>query len=256
MVQSMDDKVALITGATSGIGAACAKVFADAGVKLMLTGRNEERGQAVAKSVGRKTDAEFLAGDVQDSAFCDRVVEEAMKRFGALDVLVNNAGVIHRTAALETSDKDWLEAMAINVNGVFWCSRAAVRAMKAGGKGGAIVNVSSEWGLTAGKGHVAYCTSKGAVINLTRAMALDHIEDGIRVNAVCPGEVRTPMLENGLKRRGYDAATGFEILGKSLPIGRVAEPEEVARVILFLASPDASYMAGSIVPVDAGATAR
>lgn len=256
MTKGMNDKVTLITGATSGIGAACARVFAEAGAKLMLTGRDEARGQAVLKQVQANTDAAFLAGDVQDSAFCDKVVETAMTRFGALDVLVNNAGVIHRTAALETSDKDWIEAMGINVNGVFWCSRAAVRAMKAGGKGGAIVNVSSEWGLTAGKGHVAYCTSKGAVINLTRAMALDHIEDGIRVNAVCPGEVRTPMLENGLKRRGYDAKTGFEILGKTLPIGRVAEPEEVAKVILFLASPDASYMAGSIVPVDAGATAR
>ena len=256
MVMGMNGKVALITGATSGIGAACARVFADAGVKLMLTGRDEARGQAVLKKVQAKTEAAFLKGDVQDSAFCDSVVEEAMTRFGALDALVNNAGVIHRTAALETTDKDWLESMAINVNGVFWCSRAAVRAMKAGGKGGAIVNVSSEWGITAGKGHVAYCTSKGAVINLTRAMAIDHIEDGIRVNAVCPGEVRTPMLENGLKRRGFDVKTGLENLGKTLPIGRVAEPEEVAKVILFLSSPDASYMAGSIVPVDAGATAR
>lgn len=256
MVTGMNGKVALITGATSGIGAACVRVFADAGVKLMLTGRDEARGQAVLKQVQAKTEAAFLKGDVQDSAFCDSVVEEAMTRFGALDALVNNAGVIHRTAALETTDKDWLEAMAINVNGVFWCSRAAVRAMKAGGKGGAIVNVSSEWGITAGKGHVAYCTSKGAVINLTRAMAIDHIEDGIRVNAVCPGEVRTPMLENGLKRRGFDVKTGLENLGKTLPIGRVAEPEEVAKVILFLSSPDASYMAGSIVPVDAGATAR
>ncbi len=256
MVMGMNGKVALITGATSGIGAACARVFADAGVKLMLTGRDEARGQAVLKQVQAKTEASFLKGDVQDSAFCDAVVEEAMTRFGALDALVNNAGVIHRTAALETTDKDWLESMAINVNGVFWCSRAAVRAMKAGGKGGAIVNVSSEWGITAGKGHVAYCTSKGAVINLTRAMAIDHIEDGIRVNAVCPGEVRTPMLENGLKRRGFDVKTGLENLGKTLPIGRVAEPEEVAKVILFLSSPDASYMAGSIVPVDAGATAR
>lgn len=252
----MKGKTALITGATSGIGAACANVFAEAGARLMLTGRDEGRGRAVLKQVQGKTEAEFTAGDVQDSGFCDKLVDATVRRFGRLDALVNNAGIIHRTAAPETSDKDWLEAMGINVNGVFWCSRAAVRAMKAGGKGGAIVNVSSEWGITAGKGHVAYCTSKGAVVNLTRAMALDHIEEGIRVNAVCPGEVRTPMLESGLKRRGYDAKTGFEILGKTLPIGRVAEPEEVAKVILFLASPDASYMAGSIVAVDAGSSAR
>jgi meso-butanediol dehydrogenase / (S,S)-butanediol dehydrogenase / diacetyl reductase len=253
---TMKGKVALITGATSGIGAACARVFAEAGATLMLTGRSAERGQNVLDSVKGKTKADFIAGDVGESAFCDKIVDETVKRFGRLDALVNNAGIIHRADALETSDADWMDAMQVNVNGVFFLARAAVRAMKKQGGGGAIVNMSSEWGITAGKGHVAYCTSKGAVVNMTRALALDHIEDGIRVNAVCPGEVRTPMLEAGLRRRGFDLEQGFKELGATLPIGRVAEPEEIAKVILFLASDDSSYMAGAIVPIDAGSSIR
>jgi NAD(P)-dependent dehydrogenase (short-subunit alcohol dehydrogenase family) len=252
----MKDKVTLITGATSGIGAACARVFAEEGATLMLTGRDEARGQAVLASVAGKTKAAFVAGDVSDRAFCDHIVEGTVKRFGRIDCLLNNAGIIQRSNALETSDEDWLKSMAVNVNGVFFLARAAVRAMKAQGQGGSIVMMSSEWGITAGKGHVAYCTTKGAVANMTRALALDHIEDGIRVNAVCPGEVRTPMLEAGLRRRGYSVEEGFKQLGSTLPIGRVAEPEEVARVMLFLASEDASYMAGALVTVDAGSSAR
>ncbi len=252
----LKDKAVLITGATSGIGAACARVFAAEGARVMLTGRDEGRGQKVLAGLPKSANAAFLAGDVKARAFCDRVVDETCARFGRIDCLVNNAGIIHRTDALATSDEDWLEAMAVNVNAVFFLARAAVRAMKRQGTGGSIVMMSSEWGITAGKGHVAYCTTKGAVANMTRALALDHIEDGIRVNAVCPGEVRTPMLEAGLLRRGYEIEEGFKRLGATLPIGRVAEPEEVARVMLFLASDDASYMAGALVSVDAGSSVR
>jgi NAD(P)-dependent dehydrogenase (short-subunit alcohol dehydrogenase family) len=252
---SMKGKVAVITGATSGIGEAAARVFAEAGTKLVLTGRDEARGNAVLAALGKTADAAFVAGDIRDRGFCDRLIEGAVTRFGRLDALVNNAGMIKRSDAIGTSDEDWLETMAVNVNAVFYLSRAAVRVMKPQGKG-AIVNVSSEWGLVGGKGHVAYCTSKGAVINMTRAMALDHAGDGIRINAVCPGEVNTPMLRSGLKRRGFDVESGLKELGKSVPLGRVSEPEEIGRLILFLASDDSSYMAGSIVAIDGGNTAR
>ena len=253
---SVEGKSVIITGATSGIGAACAAVFAEGGARLLLTGRSEERGRGVlAAAEAAGAEAAFLAGDVKDRDFCERVVAEAVARFGRLDALVNNAGVIHRNDVLGTSDEDWAEAMAVNVNAVFWLSRAAVREMKKTG-GGAIVNVSSEWGIFAGKGHVAYCTSKGAVVNLTRAMALDHGADGIRVNAVCPGEVHTPMLESGVAARGYDPATAIAEMGKGVPLGRVSQPEEQAYVIRFLASDEASYVTGALVPVDGGDTAK
>ncbi|MGH6953975.1 MAG: SDR family NAD(P)-dependent oxidoreductase, partial [Alphaproteobacteria bacterium] len=145
--------------------------------------------------------------------------------------------------------------MDVNVNAVFFLSRATVRAMKQPG-GGSIVNNASEWGRVAGKGHVAYCASKGAVVQMTRAMALDHAADKIRVNAVCPGDVWTPMLQSGVAKRGYALETGKAELGASVPLGRVAEPDEIARAILFLASDAASYMTGAMLSVDGGNTAR
>ena len=253
----MNGKVALITGASSGIGAASAQQFAEAGADLMLAGRNVERGEAVAaraREAGRRV--EFLPGDVQDQAYCEQLVAETVGRLGAIDVLVNNAGVLHEGSALETSNADWEEAMATNVHAVFWLSRAALREMTVRGRGGAIVHVSSEWGLVAGKGYLAYCATKGAVVQMTRAMALDSAADGIRVNAVCPGDTWTPMLQSGLVAPGADPEGAKDSLGEEVPIGRVAEPEEVARTILFLASDDASYVTGSMLSVDGGKTAR
>ncbi len=253
---SVEGKSVLITGATSGIGAACAAIFAEGGARLMLTGRAAERGEAMlANAQALGAEAEFVPGDVKDMGFCDRIVAQTVARFGRIDALVNNAGIIHRSDALGILDEHWHEAMTVNVNAVFWLSRAAVREMRKTG-GGSIVNVSSEWGLLAGKGHVAYCTSKGAVINMTRAMAIDHAADGIRVNAVCPGDVQTPMLESGIEARGFDPATAMADMGKSVPLGRVSQPEEQARVIRFLASDDASYMTGALLPVDGGNTAK
>ena len=254
---AMDTKVALITGASAGIGAACAHVFAEAGADLMLAGRNAERGEAVAaraREGGRRV--EFLKGDVREPAYCEHLVEETVARLGAIDVLVNNAGIIQRADATETSDEDWREAMETNLHAPFRLSRAALQAMVARGHGGAIVNVASEWGLVGGKGHLAYCTTKGALVQMTRAMALDHARDGIRINAVCPGDTWTEMVRSGIVKRGFDPERAKESLGESIPIGRVAEPEEVARAILFLASDDASYMVGAIVSVDGGNIAR
>ena len=254
---NVNEKVALITGASSGIGAACAQLFAEAGADVMLSGRNVGRGEAVAaraRETGRRV--EFLPGDVQDQSYCETLVSETVSRLGAIDVLVNNAGVIHRADATDTSDQDWKEAMTTNVHAVFWLSRAALRQMIERGHGGAVVNVSSEWGLVAGKGHLAYCATKGAVVQMTRAMALDHAADGIRVNAVCPGDTWTPMVRTGIVKRGFDPERAKDSLGEAVPLGRVAEPEEVARTILFLASDDASYVTGAMLSVDGGNAAR
>ena len=253
---SFSGKVAIITGGTSGIGAACVHEFSQCGAKVVIVGRDKPRAEQVLSDIRTKNGEGLIAlGDVSQPAFCDLVVKDALDRFGRVDVLVNSAGIIPRGNALELTDEQWLQALSVNVSGTFWMCRAVIRAMREGG-GGSIVNVASDWGLVAGKGHVAYCTSKGAVVNMTRALALDHIADGIRINVICPGEVRTPMLEKGLARRGYDPVKGMEELGKMLPIGRVSEAAEQARCIRFLASDDASFVVGAALSVDGGSTAH
>lgn len=256
MTGSLAGKVALITGATSGIGAACAVEFARCGASVVLVGRDAAKGAVVQAEVRAKGGhAALICGNVEGAAFCETAVAETLRKFGKLDILVNSAGVNNRGNALELSDVAWHQAMAVNVSGTFWMCRAAIRAMQKSG-GGAIVNVASDWGLVGGENHVAYCTSKGAVVNMTRALALDHARDGIRVNVICPGEVRTPMLQSGLEHRGYSLEQGFTEMGNAIPIGRISDPEEQARCIRFLASSDASFVTGAVLSVDGGATAR
>jgi meso-butanediol dehydrogenase/(S,S)-butanediol dehydrogenase/diacetyl reductase len=245
------EKTALITGGASGMGAACAREFASAGANVVIVDLNGPLAKTVAAEIGAQ---EPIIGDVSDSAFCNQAVQAALARHGRLDILVNCAGLIHRAAALGTSDENWRRVMAVYVDGVFFMSRAAVAPMKKQGRG-VIVNFGSIWGNVGAAGVVAYCTSKGAVHNLTRAMALDHVKDGIRINAVCPGEVNTPMLASG--RATPPTPEDLKKLGETVvPMGRLADPVEIARVVVFLASDGASYMTGSMVTVDAGYTAR
>jgi len=244
-------KVVLITGGASGMGAATAREFAKKGARVVIVDLNAALASAVAAEIGA---GEPLLGDVSDSGFCDRAVETTLARHGRLDVLVNCAGVIFRADAEGTSDADWRRVMGVNVDGVFYMSRAAVAPMKKQ-RSGAIVNFGSIWGGVGAAGVLAYCASKGAVHNLTRAMALDHVKEGIRINAVCPGEVNTPMLASG--RAVAPTAEDLRKLGEAVvPMGRLADPVEIARVVVFLASDDASYMTGSMVTIDAGYTAR
>ncbi|MCX6578498.1 MAG: glucose 1-dehydrogenase [Candidatus Aminicenantes bacterium] len=244
-------KTALITGGASGMGAACAREFASAGANVVIVDLNGPLAKTVAAEIGAR---EPVIGDVGDSAFCNQAVQTALDRHGRLDILVNCAGIIHRADAQGTSDENWRRVMAVNVDGVFFMSRAAVAPMKKQGRG-VIVNFGSIWGGVGAAGVVAYCTSKGAVHNLTRAMALDHVKDGIRINAVCPGEVNTPMLASG--RATPPTPEDLKKLGETMvPMGRLADPVEIARVVVFLASDGASYMTGSMVTVDAGYTAR
>ena len=199
-------------------------------------------------------DASALRIDVRDSAACDDAIERVRAQHRRVDALVNAAGVITRATALDTSDDEWHRQFAVNVDGTFFLSRAAARVMIANG-GGAIVNIGSMWGTVGGTGHAAYCAAKGAVVQLTRAMALDHARAGVRINAVCPGEVDTPMLRAGGRAEALSDAQISALGSSSIPLGRVAAPDEIASVIEFLASPAASYMAGAIVAVDAGCTA-
>jgi meso-butanediol dehydrogenase/(S,S)-butanediol dehydrogenase/diacetyl reductase len=244
-----NDRVAIVTGGASGMGAATARRLAAGGANVMIVDRNGELAQAVATEVGGMA----IVGDVADSSFCNGAIAAALERHGGLHVLVNAAGVIVRASGEDTTDEQWAKIMGVNVSGTFFMCRAALRVMKTSG-GGAIVNFGSIWGDLGSAGAAAYCASKGAVHNLTRALAMDHAADGIRVNAVCPGEVNTPMLQSERAEAVTDQL--LTAIAATVPMGRLADPDEIARVVCFLASDDASYMTGALVSVDAGYGAR
>jgi NAD(P)-dependent dehydrogenase (short-subunit alcohol dehydrogenase family) len=243
------ERVAIVTGGASGMGAATARRLAAGGAQVMVVDRNAD----LAPKVAAEIDGTSMVGDVADSAFCDGAVAAAVERHARLDVLVNAAGVIVRASGEDTTDDQWSRIMGVNVSGTFFMCRAALRVMKSQ-RSGAIVNFGSIWGDLGSAGVAAYCASKGAVHNLTRALAMDHAGDGIRVNAVCPGEVNTPMLQSERAEAVTDQL--LAAIAATVPMGRLADPDEIARVVCFLASDDASYMTGALVSVDAGYGAR
>lgn len=243
-------KIVVVTGGASGMGAATAREFARRGATVVVVDRNEE----AARAVGAELGVVPLTGDVSRSAFCDEAAAAVLSRYGRLDVLVNAAGIIKRTDVIHTSDEAWRQIFGVNVDGIFFMCRAVLPAMVAQ-RSGVVVNFGSIWGDIGAAGVAAYCATKGAVHNLTRAMALDHARDGIRILAVCPGEVDTPMLAS---ERAAPPTRAFldDMADRTIPVGRLAQPEEIARVVLFLASEDASYMTGAMVNVDGAYTAR
>ncbi len=245
-------KTALVTGATAGIGEACAKLFAAEGASVLMSGRDQARGDAVLSAIkDAGGTAEFVAADLRDAGACDALVEETVKRLGRIDVLVNNAGILYSAPAAETTDEQWADTFAVNVTAVFQLARAALNKMIAQGSG-AIVNIASESGLNGEPGLSAYCASKGAVVQMTKCMALDHIGDNVRINSVCPGETRTKMIDDWLESLEGNIDDNVEDLAKGLPIRRLARPDEIANAALFLASDEASYCVGTNLSVDGG----
>jgi meso-butanediol dehydrogenase / (S,S)-butanediol dehydrogenase / diacetyl reductase len=247
----LEGKVALITGGTSGIGRATVELFTAEGARVAFTGRREALGQEVAN----KSRGKYIYADHRKAEDCQRSVDETLGAFGQIDILFNNAGIVVSGTAEETSDADWNDTLLLNVTGVWRMSKLVIPFMRVHG-GGVIVNNASDWGLVGAPGVVAYCTSKGAVVQMTRAMAMDHAGEAIRINAICPGDTFVERwLKDGYYR--FSGAVSEEQAHKSdLPLGRVAEVSEIARGVLFLASDDSSFMTGATLVVDGGNTAR
>jgi NAD(P)-dependent dehydrogenase (short-subunit alcohol dehydrogenase family) len=250
----LKDKVALITGGTSGIGEATALLFSKEGAKVAITGRNQERGAAVVQQIKQQgRDALFIKADVSLAADCRHAVDETVRAFGRLDILFNNAGVFYPQTAIECSEKEWDEQIDVNLKGTFLMSKFALPSMIAQGHG-VIINNSSGWGVVGGDHAVAYCASKGGVVLMTKAMAIDHGRQGIRVNCICPGDVETPMLPADAKMRGL-AWDKYLQDCNNRPMGRIGSPDEIAKAVLFLASDESSFMTGAALVVDGGGTA-
>jgi NAD(P)-dependent dehydrogenase (short-subunit alcohol dehydrogenase family) len=226
---------ALVTGAAGGIGAA-------------IIARLRREGAEVVGTDRQGTD---FNGDLTDPGFVDALPGLAAERMGGLDILVNNAGIITRGKVTEATDEDYRLSMAVNVEAPFRTCRAAIPIMAAAG-GGAIVNTASCWGVHPGPDHPVYVMSKAAVASLTQCLGRDHAHQNIRVNAVCPNEVNTPMIRTGFQIRGLDPDKAIAELNASVPLGRIAEPEDIADVVAFLASDDARYMCGALVEVNGG----
>jgi NAD(P)-dependent dehydrogenase (short-subunit alcohol dehydrogenase family) len=251
-------KVAIITGGTSGIGMATAMLFAAEGGSVVFTGRRQAEGRKVEEAIlSSGGEALFIPADHTVEKDCRKVVESVVREYDRLDILFNNAGIVSRGTAEDTTEDVWESTFQINVTAVWMMSRLVLPVMRAQG-GGVIINNASDWGLVGGRNAVAYCASKGAVIQITRAMALDHAGENIRINAVCPGDIYVSRW----KEEGYDRREGSKNMkaflkksGAALPMGRVGRPEEVARAVLFLASEDSEFMTGTAVPVDGGNTA-
>lgn len=250
----LQGKVALITGGTSGIGAATAMRFAKEGAAVAITGRSVERGEEV---VGQITaaggDAIFIRTDVRLADDCRTAVETTLERFGKIDVLFNNAGVFHPKTIPDCTEQEWDETIESSLRGAFLMSKYTLPSMIEQG-GGSIVHTSSGWGILGGDKAAAYCAAKGGLIIMAKAMAIDHGPDGIRVNCVCPGDVLTPMLHDDAKKRGMtwdDYARG----ASDRPLGRIGSVEDIANAMVFLASDESSFVTGHALVVDGGGVA-
>ena len=239
------DKVVIVTGAAGGIGTAIAQRFASEGARVVVTDVNAEGVEATAaalRATGGK--ARGVAGDISKAEGCKAVVADVLAHEGRIDVLCNNAGINRRGALLSLTAEDWDLSFAVNIDAMFHLCQAALPGMIEQGDG-AIVNTASQWGLYPAPGHIAYNVTKAAVASFTQNLARDYAPDRVRVNAVCPGEIHTPMLEAGVIRSGRAIAD----LDRLVPFGRIGKPEEVAALVAFLASDEAAFMCGSLVEI-------
>lgn len=252
--QNLQGKVAVVTGGASGIGRSVSEILSRVGVKLCLLDLDTQRGQEVVDEItGAGGEAYFYKCDVRKPSECQSTINRIADDFDGIHILVNAAGVIRRATVLETTEEEWDHVIGVNLTGVFLMSKYSIPFMAQGG-GGAIVNISSGWGHVGGRNAAAYCASKGGVDLLTKAMALDHAEQHIRINSVCPGDTDTPMLESEANQLGV-SYNSFLQGAADVPLGRIGTPEEVAQAVLFLVSDAAAFITGTSLIVDGGGLA-
>lgn len=253
-MQRLSGKAAFITGGGTGIGRACALLFAREGAKVALAARRKQKLDAVAQEIiAEGHEAMVVECDVTQENSVKKAVGAAEQRFGALNVVVNNAGVVHVGSAEETTREQWNLVLSTNLTGTFLVSRAAIPALRRAG-GGSIVNIGSYLGIVGIQHRAAYCAAKGGVTMLTKAMALDHAPDKIRVNCIGPALVETEMAMGAIARMP-DPAAYRRLRESQIPLGRIGRPEDVAQLALFLASDESSWMTGNAIALDGGITA-
>jgi NAD(P)-dependent dehydrogenase (short-subunit alcohol dehydrogenase family) len=253
-MSTLTGRRAIVTGGASGIGRATAHRLAAEGAAVLVADIDAERAGAVAEAI-RAEGGQALAVrcDVTRTEDCRQAVATSVEQWGGLDIVVNCAGIVRRADVVGTTEDEWDRVMAVNVRSIFLMGKHAVPVMAAGG-GGSIVNIGSGWGLKGGPNAVSYCASKGAVVNMTRAMAIDHGPAGIRVNCVCPGDTDTPMLRSEARQLGVDEAA-FLAESAERPLARLGTPDDIARAVLYLAGDSAGWVTGAMLVVDGGGLA-
>jgi NAD(P)-dependent dehydrogenase (short-subunit alcohol dehydrogenase family) len=252
LIHNNHANVVLVTGANGGIGKAIVNKYSRQGLTLAIADKDEEQANKLVHEINRGNGkAMAFPGDLLDQNYSDSLANEVKEKLGSIDILINNAGLMRRGDITQTSDEDYELSMKINVEAPFRLIRASIPLMVESG-GGSIVNISSCWGINPGPNHLIYCTTKAALAAMTKCLGRDHAHQNIRINAVCPNEVNTPMLRTGFEIRGLNPDDAIEELNQSVPIGHIAEPEEIADVVAFLSSDEARYICGSLVEINGG----
>ena len=244
--------VVLVTGANGGIGKAIVNKYSRQGLTMAIADKDENAANKLVHEINSSNGkAMAFPGDLLDQNYSDNLANEVKEKLGSIDILINNAGLMRRGNITQTSDEDYELSMKINVEAPFRLIRASIPLMVDSG-GGSIVNISSCWGINPGPNHLIYCTTKAALAAMTKCLGRDHAHQNIRINAVCPNEVNTPMLRTGFEIRGLNPDDAIRELNQSVPIGHIAEPEEIADVVAFLSSNEARYICGSLVEINGG----
>lgn len=249
------NKVVAITGAASGIGLATAELFAEAGATVALIDINEDKGINLANEMNRKgRKAKFFKCNVTSASECEEIAGQIEKEFGKIDVLFNNAGVIRRKTVVDHTEEDWDLVLNVSLKGAFLLSKYVIPIMAKNG-GGNIINTGSGWGLKGGDVAASYCAAKAGVVNLTKAMAIDHGKQNIRVNCICPGDTDTPLLRDEAKQLQHEEEAFLASSAVDRPLERIGTPQDIGKGVLFLASDMASWVTGTVLTVDGGGLA-